>query len=337
MMDEQIPLTPEVLVARLGDYMVERSWLTPDQLNQALSLQAELAEQGQHELLGELLVKNGFITRAILDRAVTEQIIQLRAALEENNRTLELRVIERTAELQQALQRLSELSQLKSNFVSNISHELRTPLTHVKGYLELLLAAELGPITSDQAHALAVMVRSSDRLGRLIDDLILFSTAEHGKIQVKPHPLNLSSQGEVIIDRMAPRAAEKQITLALETSPYLPRVLADEEKINWVIQHLLDNAIKFTPPGGKVTLRLQDTFPTLQVSVLDTGIGIPADKTQSIFEPFLQLDGSSTRKYGGTGLGLALVKAILDAHSVDINVESSPSQGSCFSFKLPIV
>lgn len=336
-MDDQLPITPEILVSRIGDYMVDRGWVSPEHLASALQRQDELRQQGRTVLVGELLVEMGYVNKATLDRAVTEQIIRLRAALEESNRTLELRVIERTAELKQALDKLSELGQLKNNFVSNISHELRTPLTHIKGYLELFLSADLGPINNEQTRALAVMLRSSDRLGRLIDDLILFSMAEHGQVQIVPHPLNPQNMCEILIDRFQSRAEEKQISLKLNSESYLPGVTADEEKITWVLQQLLDNAIKFTPEGGKVTLSLQNTYPTVTFCVRDTGIGIPADKVNDIFDPFFQLDGSSTRKFGGTGLGLALVKAILDAHNVTLQVESSPNQGSCFTFKLPVI
>lgn len=336
-MSDQFPLTPEILVSKIGDYMVDRGWLTAKNLAAALKYQNEMRMQGKNMLIGEILVLLGYVEKATLDQAVTEQIIRLRAALEESNRTLELRVIERTAELQQALKKLSELGQQKSNFVSNVSHELRTPLTHIKGYLELLLSGDLGSINNDQTRALAVMMRSSDRLGRLIDDLILFSMAEHGQVQIVPHPVNIVNMAEVLVDRMKSKAEEKQVSLILLAEPYLPTLNADEEKISWVIQHLLDNAIKFTPPDGKITLQIENTAPTVTISVMDTGIGIAPEQIKNIFETFFQVDGSSTRKYGGTGLGLALVKAILDAHNVDIHVESTPGKGSRFYFKLPIV
>ena len=337
MMDDQLPITPEILVSRIGDYMVEQGWITPQNLSDALKHQSELRQQGKTLLIGEVLVKMGFVSKATLDRAVTEQIMRLRAALEESNRTLELRVIERTAELKQALDKLSELSQLKNNFVSNVSHELRTPLTHIKGYIELFLSGDLGDIQAEQSRALTVMLRSADRLGRLIDDLILFSMAEHGQVQVLLHPMNIEDMCQLLVDRLKNRASEKQVVLTLQADDYLPTVNADEEKIGWVLQQLLDNALKFTNPGGAITLRLQNTYPTVTLCVSDTGIGIPTDKLEDIFDPFFQVDGSSTRKFGGTGLGLALVKAILDAHNVSMEVLSSPGQGSSFTFRLPVI
>lgn len=337
MMDDQLPITPEILVSRIGDYMVEQGWITPQNLSDALKHQSELRQQGKTLLIGEVLVKMGFVSKATLDRAVTEQIMRLRAALEESNRTLELRVIERTAELKQALDKLSELSQLKNNFVSNVSHELRTPLTHIKGYIELFLSGDLGDIQAEQSRALTVMLRSADRLGRLIDDLILFSMAEHGQVQVLLHPMNIEDMCQLLVDRLKNRASEKQVVLTLQADDYLPTVNADEEKIGWVLQQLLDNALKFTNPGGAITLRLQNTYPTVTLCVSDTGIGIPTDKLEDIFDPFFQVDGSSTRKFGGTGLGLALVKAILDAHNVSMEVLSSPGRGSSFTFRLPVI
>jgi len=167
------PLTPEILVPRLGDYLVEQKLITPDQLTYALQQQTAIRKsQSATPLLGQLLVELGILDRAALDQAITEQVLQLRAALTENNQLLERRVQERTRELEQALERLSELNQLKSNFLANISHELRTPLTHLKGYIELLRTGDLGVLTPEQATALETIQRSTDRLGRLIEDLI---------------------------------------------------------------------------------------------------------------------------------------------------------------------
>src|SRR5512144_128283 len=178
-------LTPEMLVPRMGEYLIRKGLITPENLQQALNYQQEATARGMPVLLGQALIELKLLERVELDQAVTEQIIQLRSALQVANRTLERRVEERTAELQKALERVSELSQLKANFISNISHELRTPLTHIKGYVELLVSESLGPLTEEQRHALAVSQQSTNRLETLIDDLIMVSLASRGEMSLR--------------------------------------------------------------------------------------------------------------------------------------------------------
>ncbi len=328
-------LTPEVLVPRLGDYLVEKGLISPGDLLKALDRQKQPRPPDSPALLlGNILIEMGVIDRASLDQAITEQIIQLRAALQDANQKLERRVQERTAELREALRKLSELSKLKTNFVANISHELRTPLTHIKGYLELLLSGELGSLEDDQLQSLKVIHHATGRLERLIEDLILFSMSESGDFALNIQPFCLSSVCRAAIDNSQSKADAKSIALILDSLPDLPYVQGDEEKISWVILQLLDNAIKFTPNGGNVSIHLEMEDDNVQLAVTDTGIGIPSDRLDEIFEPFHQLDGSSTRKYGGTGLGLSLASKIMEAHGRKIFVASHPDQGSEFRFSL---
>jgi signal transduction histidine kinase len=275
------------------------------------------------------------LTRRQIDHAVTEQIIQLRNALEDANRFLERRVQERTAELQEALRKLSELNQMKANFVANISHELRTPLTHVKGYLELLTTGSLGPLSDDQKNALKISQRAAGRLESLIDNLILFSLAARGEMTLRLARVNLNKVASEVITYSRPKANDRNVTLNFDIRPDIPFVQADEEKISWAILQLVDNAIKFTSSGGRVTLSIPPESDTLvTVSVADTGIGIPPNRIEENFEPFHQLDASATRHYGGTGLGFALVKEIIGAHGSMIEVHSEEGKGSTFSFPL---
>lgn len=327
-------LTPEILIPRLGDVLVEQGLLSNEDLEEALEYQNQLRKNGQAPLIGQLLVDMGKIDRATMDQAITIQIIRLQRALQESNEMLEKRVEERTAALQRAYEKLAELSKLKENFVSNISHELRTPLTHLKGYLDLMLANDFGPITLEQKKALDVMNRATDRLGRLIDDLILFSTSESGNIRLQVQPFDLVPQVNAIIHRNATAARHKSINLWLSADDETPKVIGDPERINWVINQLIDNAIKYTNKQGEVCIRLVSQDERVLISVIDTGIGIEASKIEEIFEPFHQLDGSSTRMQGGTGLGLALVKKIVEAHNSKIEVISTPQQGSRFEFRL---
>ncbi|MFV1858165.1 MAG: sensor histidine kinase, partial [Anaerolineales bacterium] len=267
---------------------------------------------------------------------ITNQIIELHAALQDANRTLELRVSERTAELKRALERLTELNQLKTNLISNVSHELRTPLAHIKGYVELLEEEELGDLTLEQGKAMSVIHRATVRLGHLIDDLISFSTASREGMELKVEPVSIRDLTRDIVDRSKPKATHEGIRLRLSVDKSLPPVLADAEKLSWVIYQLLDNAIKFTPEGGRVKIWAEHVSGFVTIAITDTGIGIPSGKLDEVFQPFHQLDGSATRRYGGTGLGLALVKQIVDAHGSKITVESMENKGSTFRFELPI-
>ena len=330
-----IPLSPEVLVPRLGETLVQNGLITKAELKKALVYQKKKQKSGERFLLGQALMELHLLTRLQIDHAVTEQIIQLRNALEDANRFLESRVEERTAELQEALRKLSELSQMKANFVANVSHELRTPLTHVKGYLELLATESLGSLSDEQKKALQVSQRAAGRLESLIDNLILFSLAARGEMTLSLAPVDLGKVGGEIISYSRKKADDRNVALHFDIKPDIPFVQADEEKISWAILQLIDNAIKFTPTGGEVTLSIQQEMETLiMVSVTDTGIGIPANRINEIYEPFHQLDSSSTRRYGGTGLGLALVREIITAHGSVIEVQSEDGKGTLFRFPL---
>lgn len=331
----QPQLSPEMLVPRLGEYLVKSGHITAAELERALAHQQEQLSSGKTCLLGQALLDLDLIKRNTLDQAVTEQIIQLRSALQAANRNLERRVDERTAELQAALERLSELSQMKANFVSNISHELRTPLTHIIGYLELMSTESLGPITTEQKHALEVSQRASDRLENLIEDLIMFSLSARGQLSLNLQPVELDRLVNLAVKSAADKARARGVDVHAVVDEGLPPVQADPQKIAWVLNQLLDNSIKFTPAQGRIVVSLRlETSNLLMLSVTDTGIGIPLERLQEIFEPFHQLDSSPTRHYGGTGLGLSLVRQIVEAHGSMLDVQSVEGRGTTFKFPL---
>ncbi len=327
-------LTPEILVPRLGDALVEKGLISAEQNQKALEYQAQLRKESKDLTLGQILVVLGFIDREALDHVVTEQIITLRAALQDANHNLERRVEQRTAELQLALKKLSELNQLKANFISNISHELRTPLTHVKGYLDLLASRDLGPINAEQERAIKVMQHSSDRLERLIEDLILFSSAEREEVSLHPTNFEITALCQSVIQRSIAKAAEKKIHIEIQFSEPQAMIFGDEDKVGWVLMQLIDNAIKFSATEQKILVRLMPEDGYVRIAVIDTGIGIAQDRLEEIFEPFHQLDSSSTRRYGGTGLGLTLARKIMEAHGSFIHVQSIEGQGSVFEILL---
>jgi len=278
-----------------------------------------------------------FLDRETLDRAITRQIIELHTALQEANRTLERRVAERTAELRRALERLTEINQIKANLISNVSHELRTPLAHIKGYVELINDGELGPMSPEQQKAMGVVQQGTKRLERLIEDLIEFSTASREGLSLKLEAVSPVVLAKDVIERSREKADKAGVSLEAAVAEDLPPVRADPEKLGWVVFQLVDNGIKFTPSGGHVRVEADQEDNLVLISVRDTGIGIPKERVSEIFEPFHQLDGSPTRRYGGTGLGLALVKSILTAHGAEMKVETEEGVGSAFSFPLPMM
>jgi signal transduction histidine kinase len=255
--------------------------------------------------------------------------------LQSSHRNLEQRVKERTADLNEALQRLSELSQMKANFVANISHELRTPLTHVKGYLELLVTESLGPVSEDQRRALLVSQRATTKLESLIEDIIMFSLASRGEMSMKLDKVDIGRVVSLAAKSALSKAEERGVQIIAVVPENMPEVQADSEKIGWVMNQLLDNGIKFTPSGGSVVIALKEEGANLiTCSVTDTGIGIPSSRLSEVFEPFHQLDESSTRHFGGTGLGLALVRQIVEAHGSLLDIQSVEGKGSTFKFPL---
>jgi signal transduction histidine kinase len=331
---EALPVTPEILVPRLGEYLLEKGKLAPLDLERALELQRNRKEAGRPLLLGQALCELKLIESEELDKAITEQILSLQDALKRSNQELEARVHERTVALEKAVEKLGELSQLKNNFIANVSHELRTPLTHIKGYLDLLAEGGLGSLSEPQVEALSVMRAAEERLEGLIEALIQFSLISREQFALNFSQVDISSILKTIVGRVDGKAQTAGLSLEVELSAGLPLVHCDAEKITWVIGQLLDNACKFTPKGGRVKLEAYQSDNLVKISVTDTGIGIPSHRLDEIYEPFHQLDGSITRRYNGTGLGLALSQRILAAHGTQIEVLSMEGQGSRFEFSL---
>jgi signal transduction histidine kinase len=331
------PFVGDAMLSRFGEFLMKQGYITGAQRDAALGRQRELAEAGVKETFGQILLEMRVMTREQLELASVEQVQELQSALRNANARLEQRVAERTRELERAYNKLTELDQLKGNFIANVSHELRTPLTKIKGFNALLAAGDLGPLTEDQRQAVEVMGRGVNELERLVADLIQFATGARGEMVLRPSPVPVADLLERALAGFQDRAAAQG--LLLECRPPAPgvQVRADAEKVRWVLDQLLDNAIKFTPEGGRVETGAERTGDRVRVWVADTGPGIAESRLPELFEPFHQLDGSSTRQRGGTGLGLALVKMIVTAHGSAVTVETGPGRGSLFSFDLPAI
>lgn len=324
-----------MLVPRLGEALVGGGHITEADLKKALVYQREHSTKEHGMLLGEALLSLELIDRLTLDQAITEQVLQLRSALESANRELEGRIEERTLELQKAVERLSELGELKANFMANISRELRTPLTQIKGFLELMVSDTLGPLTDEQRHAMQVSQKAARRLEASIEDLLMFSSASRGEMSLSLEPLDLRDLAERAIANVALLARERGVQVRLAAANEFPLVQGDGEKILWALNQLLDNAVKFTGAGGRATVSLAEQSPNLViVAVTDTGVGIPAERLHEIFEPLHHLNRSSPQPAEGLGLGLALVRHIVEGHGSALHVASVEGQGTTASFPL---
>jgi signal transduction histidine kinase len=235
---------------------------------------------------------------------------------------------------------LKELDRMKSDLLANVSHELRTPLTAIKGYTDYILERKLGTITDKQEKGLVVVQRNLERLSKSINALLDFSRMDVGRIVLNIQPFAFGPLVDQIHTTVKAELDKKGLTLQTQIDPSLPHVIADREKLSAVLENLVINAIKFTPEGGRITVsaaRAAGPRPGADVTVADTGIGIPPDQLARIFNRFHQVDTSSTRRFGGVGLGLAIVKSILEAHDSTIEVESHEGKGTVFRFRLPVV
>jgi two-component system, NarL family, sensor histidine kinase BarA len=257
---------------------------------------------------------------------------------------------EHNQRLQRAVSRLEELDRLKSNFLATMSHELRTPLTSVIGYAEMMIEGLAGPISGEQRDYLSTILGKADQLLGLITAVLDVATLESGQLAIERCALSLADVVASEVATFVPQAGRRGIAIQLDTSGESV-VFGDRRKIRQIVSSLLSNAVKFTPDRGSIAIRVRpgplapshDDEPAdlagdsaaIQLVVTDSGIGISRDQVAKIFEPFFQVDSSSTRAFGGTGLGLTLAKAYVEAHGGRIWVDTTPGQGSTFVATFP--
>ncbi len=236
-------------------------------------------------------------------------------------------------ELAAAYEELKESDRLKDELVQNVSHELRTPLTFVKGYVDLLMEGEMGLVTPEQREALQIVSDKTDEITRIIDDIITLQRIDSGNLHLEP--VKMSDVLKTAVAAHSLVANKKGLKIVHDLPEYECVAMIDKGRINQVLDNLISNAMKFSPNGGTIAVSMFEKDDWVCVIVKDQGIGVPKDKQEKIFERFYQVDGSSRRRFGGTGIGLAIVKRIIDAHGGKIWVESEVGKGSTFYFTVP--
>jgi PAS domain S-box-containing protein len=228
-----------------------------------------------------------------------------------------------------------ELDRMKDEFVSLVSHELRTPLTSIKGYVDLLIDGDAGEVTEEQKEFLEIVKNNSDRLVLLVNDLLDVSRIEAGRINLRVQPVDLAGCIDEVATSLRPLMEQKRQSLKVEVPADLPQVRADRDRVVQVMTNLLSNAHKYTLEGGAVTVRAQAAEDEVQVEVGDTGVGMTADERDKLFTKFFRAQNPATQNVGGTGLGLNIVKSLVEKQGGRIWVISEPMKGSTFIFTIP--
>ena len=290
-------------------------------------------------LYWQALDKGLLSTALILSIGVTLLLVALARAkelqardLRERNRVIEEQVRRQTAELAEARDQAVEASHVKSDFLASMSHEIRTPLNAIIGMAELLSETRL---TTEQQHFVAVFRNAGEALLSLVNDILDLSKIEAGQLVLERIPFDLRALVEQSADIYALKASAKGLELAVNVDESLPaEVLGDPARLRQILLNLIGNAIKFTERGEIVVAVAQQADGRLHFAVRDTGIGIPANKQEAIFASFTQVDSSTTRKYGGTGLGLTISRKLVDMMGGTLRVESMEGEGSTFHFEI---
>jgi len=249
-----------------------------------------------------------------------------------------LRNAELYAEQMAAVERLRELDHLKTSFLANMSHELRTPLNSILGFTQVILEEIDGPLTPEMVSDLKLVEKNGQHLLKLISDVLDMAKIEAGRMNLSMEEFDLMELLQEVLESMGSLARDKSLYLTLEAVPdHTLFVTADMFRLRQIIINLVGNAVKFTETGG-VTLSVEKTTQVIRIAVSDTGLGIPPNQLESVFEAFTQVDTTTTRKVGGTGLGLPISRRLVEMHGGKLWAESTgtPGEGSIFYLELPV-
>ncbi|MCH7777226.1 MAG: hypothetical protein IH878_11920 [Gemmatimonadetes bacterium] len=265
----------------------------------------------------------------------TRELFVANRALKRLNQQLEERVRERTAELAASRDQAMEASRAKTQFLANMSHEFRTPMNAIIGFTRLAMRRSRDLLPEGQYKNLEKILISSEHLLSLINSVLDLSKVQAGQMEVHPVDFALEPLVDMCLRTVEPMVKTERVQLEKRVEPDLPRLFTDPEKLKQILVNLLSNAVKFTEEG-RITVAIRHTDEELAIAVSDTGTGIPEDKLGVIFEGFRQVDSSTTRKYGGAGLGLSISHHLARLMGGDITVESTVSVGSTFTVTFPL-
>lgn len=309
-------------------------------INDACSRMLDLMHEPGGRRIAEV-VRQPDLDRALQAAVSSGEAQKLEIELHRSRKTVNIGLyplppLDRVRDLVVVLQDVTELRRLENvrkEFVANVSHELRTPLTSIRGYAETLLA-DPGIDPSVRSEFLTVINKHAGQLSELIDDLLQLSSLESGRKELEKEPVNVAETAHSVVQAMRPSIQEHRLACDVSAAADTG-VLANQRGLEQVFYNLLDNAVKYTPAGGRIRIDVTPDSDSVRVSVSDTGIGIPGEDLSRIFERFYRVDKSRSRDLGGTGLGLAIVKHIVQLHSGKVLVESTPGAGSTFTVILP--
>ncbi len=246
-------------------------------------------------------------------------------------------LIRRDLELSRANEKLREVDELKSNFISVVAHQLRTPLSGIKWTLNMLLSGDMGEMNNDQKTFLMKGYESNNRMIALVNDMLATDRIQSGKLRYGFRYIDLVDLLDNVLFEVSPNAVKRQISIRFKNKlEGLPQAYVDPESMRAVFQNLLENAIKYTIKGGTIWVDMQDQKEFLEISIRDDGIGIPADQQKNIFEKFFRARNASKHETDGTGLGLYIAKAVVEKNGGRIWFDSSEGKGTTFHFTVPI-
>jgi histidine kinase len=287
--------------------------------------------------LAAAVVVSLFVSRRIVEPLQELSVISQRLAQGYYNERTSIRSDDELAVLSQSINRLAETleqtEQRRLRLLADVAHELRTPLTTIEGYMEGLIDGVIAP----EPQTFAMIQHEAVRLKRLIEELTILSHAEAGQLPITPRTVELPPLIEHVVAQFQLQFAAQEVALDVRLAPDLAPVLADPDRLQQILINLLSNALRYTPAGGQVTLRVEPHDYFVQISVQDTGIGIPPEHLNHIFERFYRVDKSRARESGGTGIGLTIARHLIYAQGGEIWAESDgPGRGATFHVTLPV-